>query len=552
MFPQLRYVRSLPRYRRIVTVLARHGFGSVLEYLQLDRYLSLPARILRQAPALPISPAEHLRQALEELGPTFVKLGQVLSTRPDLLPPDFIAELSKLRDAVAASPWATVQQQLTEAYGDALEKTFMWVDPQPLGSASLAQVHAAALPDGSEVVLKVQRPGIKKIIESDLEILHDLASLAERTPLGVVYDPREIVSEFSFTLRNELDYRREGSNADRFRRNFLGERYIYIPKIYWEHSGPIVLVLERLHGVKLDDLAGLEAAGYDRHQVALNATRIMVKELLEDGFFHADPHPGNFLVMPGEVIGAMDFGMVGHLTEHDRLNLIRFYAAVMQLNASEVVEQLLRMGAVRGRVDRLALERDIRHLLNKYYGLPLKDIRAGDVLDEVVPIAFHHRLRLPSDLWLFAKAVIVMEGVGQQLDPHMDVFAVFEPYARRLLQDSFLPKHWAPDLIGGAEAWSYLVGQVPRLGLDLFRNIERGESPFLFRFGANKETLDRLDQLTTRLSISLLIAGLIIGVASLLSIAATNQVLLPLTVLGFLFILGLGVWFIVSILRTGK
>jgi ubiquinone biosynthesis protein len=552
MFPQFRHVRHLPRYRRIVTVFARHGFGSALQMLQLDRYLALPVSILRQEPPPHISPAEHLRLALEELGPTFVKLGQVLSTRPDLVPPVFLAELIKLQDSVPPTPWETVRAVLIDELGQAPEDIFAHIDLEPLGAASLAQVYGAILKDGSQVVIKVQRPNIHATIDSDLEILEDLAALAQRTPLGELYNPAEVVAEFAFTLRNELDYRREGRNADRFRANFAREQYLYIPAVHWEYTTRCVLVLERIEGIKIDNVTALDAAGYDRHRVALHAAHIIIKEVLEDGFFHADPHPGNLLVMPDEVIGAMDFGMVGRLSQADRLNLIRLYTVAIRLDAATVVEQLLRMGAAAANVDRHTLEHDISHLLTKYYGLPLKDIHAKEIIEEVIPIAFKHHLRLPPDLWLLGKTLTMMEGVGRQLDPGFDIFEASQPFVRRLMLRMWSPLEWGPGVLEQLDSWRYLVSEMPRIGTTLLRNLEQGDLPLFLRIGANDQTLTHLDRLATRLSLSLLISSLLIGLSFLLPIATGNLYILIPTGIGFLFVLGLGLWFLVSILRGGK
>ena len=275
MLRNFRRVRNLKRYRKIVGVLARHGFGSIFVNLQVDRYLPLPPRIFKQSARPPsLTAAEHLRVALEELGPTFIKLGQILSIRPDLFPPQYILELSKLREQAPATPWEEIHALLKKEYGDSLETAFKEIETEPLGSASLAQVHAAFLADGSPVVLKIQRPNIRHTIEADLDILTDLASLAQRTSWGKVYDPIEIVTQFAFTLQNELDYHREGINADRFRKNFRHETHLLIPEIYWDLSTPLVLVMERIEGVRIDHLDELEHQGFDRKQIARHAARI--------------------------------------------------------------------------------------------------------------------------------------------------------------------------------------------------------------------------------------------------------------------------------------
>jgi ubiquinone biosynthesis protein len=307
--------RQLNRYRQISEILIGHGFGAILGQIGLDSHLNLPRRLLRRpVDGNGLSTAEHVRLALEQLGPTFVKLGQILSTRPDLLPPDYLAELSRLQDNVPPADWETVKSVIETELGGALEDKFTGFDPTPIAAASLAQVHQATLPGGEKVVVKVQRPGIRRIIDLDLTILQDLARLAQdRISWMGMYDLPELAEEFALQLRAELDYRREGHNADRFRANFKNELHLHVPKVYWNYTTSRVLTQEFISGIKISDVAALDEAGYNRHQIALYSARFIVQEILEDGFFHADPHPGNIVVMPGEVIGMMDFGTVGHL-----------------------------------------------------------------------------------------------------------------------------------------------------------------------------------------------------------------------------------------------
>jgi len=553
-----RRIRHLRRYREIAQVLLRHGFGELVELVERLPSLPLPRRLLRRLrpPAPALGTPRRLRMALEELGPTFIKLGQVLSTRPDLLPPDFIAELSRLRDDVPPGPWEPVRQLIEEELGAPLEELFASFDPQPLAAASLAQVHPATLADGTEVVVKVQRPGIEGTIETDLEILADVARLfQERTVLGDIYDLPGVVEEFAATLRAELDFYREGRNADRFRANFAGEGFLYIPKVYWDLTTRRVLVLERIEGIRIDDVEALDAAGYDRYRVALHATRMVVKEVLEDGFFHADPHPGNFVVMPGEVIGAMDFGMVGYLTHRDRTDLVRLYIYVVQLDEEGIVEQLVRMGMVGGKVDRDRLRRDVGRLLRKYQGLPLKAIRAGEIMQEALPIAFRHRLRLPSELWLLGKTLAMMEGVGMRLYPDFDPFTVSEPYVRRFIIQLLSPAEWGSTLLRSMSDWAYLTTLLPRVGARLLTQAERGELEIGLRHLGLEQALRRLDRLVSRLSLSLLVAAMIVGLALLVPafhLAEQGGLMTALVVAGFVGVSLLGFWLILSILRSGR
>jgi len=555
----VRSVRHIQRYREIAQVFIRHGFGELAETLELVPYLSLPRRLLRRGKpaASPLGVQQRLRLVLEELGPTFVKLGQVLSTRPDILPPTYVAELAKLQDTVPPAEWEPVRTQIETELGAPLEKLFTNFDPTPIAAASLAQVHAATLPDGSQVAVKVQRPGIEATIETDLEIIFDLARLLQaRTPLGEVYDLPETAEEFATTLRAELDFHREGGNADRFRANFAHEPSLYIPHVYWDYTTRRVLTLERIYGIKVDDIQALDAAGYDRHRIALHAAHMIVKEVLEDGFFHADPHPGNFVVMPGEVIGAMDFGMVGHLSHQTRSSMMRLYTAAVQLDEQDIVDQLIRMGVVSGSVERARLQQDVLRLLHKYYGMPLGTLRAREVIEEVMPIVFRHHLHLPSALWLLGKTLAMMEGVGLKLDPHFDVFAVSEPYVRRFMWHTVSPRIWGPSLLKGVTDWVELLGLLPRVGSQLLTRLERGEAEVVVVHKGLEQALARIDRSANRISLSVLLAAIIVGLALLVpafNLAEHRWSLATILVIaGFVGASLLGLWLIFSIWRSRK
>ncbi len=547
----VRGIRHLRRFQQIAQVLIRHGFGELVDLVSAPPFVS---RVLRRSP--PLGTPQRLRMALEELGPTFVKLGQVLSTRPDLLPPEYIAELARLQDAVPPVSWEEIRPLLETELGGPLDQVFATVDPVPLAAASLAQVHAATLRDGSSVVIKVQRPGVESVVRVDLDILADVARLLQaQTPLRELYDLPAMVEDFAATLRAELDFYREGRNADRFRANFADEPYLYIPRIYWDYTTRRVLVMERIHGIKIDDIQALDAAGYDRYRIGLHAARMIIKEVLEDGFFHADPHPGNFVVMPGEVIGAMDFGMVGYLSHRTRMDLIRLYIAAVQMDEEAVVDQLIRMGAVGGAVDRRGLQHDLARLLRKYQGMPLKAIRAREVMEEAMPIAFRYHLRLPPELWLLGKTLAMMEGVGLKLAPDFDIFAVSQPYVRRFLWEMALPPAWAPSLIRDVDEWAYLFGLIPRVGAQLLSQAERGELEITLHHRGLEQALARLDRLANRLSLSVLLAALIVGLALLIPafhLGERGGVITVLTVGGFLLASLLGFWLILSILRAGR
>ncbi len=543
-----RPIRHLRRYRHIFTVFARHGFGFALSQLPFDpAWLHKP--LSEQPTPRPESFPAHFRQALEELGPAFIKLGQMLSTRPDVLPPSYIRELSKLQDAVPPVPWEEIEPVFERELGASPDDLFAHIDHQPIAAASLGQVYVVYLPEGDKAVAKVQRPNIWPIVQTDLEILQDLAHYAEQhTQLGNIYRLVEISEDFANTLKNELDYMREGRNADRFRANFAKESYLYIPKVYWQYSTRRVLVLEFISGIRVDDIPALERAGYDPKVFAAHAAQIIIKEVLIDGFFHADPHPGNLVAMSGGVLGAMDFGMVGYLSHDDRTNLIRLYTVAVRMDARGLVDELVRIGAASREVNRRALTRDVERLLNYYNGMPLKDIRVGNLLEDVMPIAFKYHLRFPSNLWLLGRALMIMEALGMRLDPDFDIFAFSAPYVTRLLIKSLLPnRHWVESAMRTGVLWGDLLDDFPRVMQLVLSRVEHREPLTL---AVDRPSLQILDQLVTRLALSIIVAGMIIGLALILpSTTESVWIVQAIVGLGFAISLAMGSWVFISIVR---
>jgi len=549
MRPITRRVRSLQRYRQVVSVLARHGFGGALEYLSVHRRLSLSKGELRPSEEPLESPAQHLRAAMEELGPTFIKLGQILSTRSDLLPEPFIEELRKLQDHVPSEPWESMRPVIEHELGRPIEEVFATIDTEPIGAASLAQVYAAELLDGTPVAVKVQRPNIREIVELDLEILHDLASLAQRTQLGELYDPEAVAEEFAFTLLNELDYRRERRNAEQFRRNFADEPAVLIPQFYEEYCTERLLVMERLQGIKIDAVDALRAAGHDTRAIARIASRLIIKEVLEDGFFHADPHPGNYLMLPDGRIGVLDFGMVGVLNEDDRINLARLYIAIVRLDTHAILNVFARMGAFTRFTDRVKLARAAERIINKYRGRTLKESHFTEFWNDLTELCRQYHLRLPSNLWLVGKTLVMLEGIGRELDPDYDLFEVSKPFVRQLSKTAWLPTLSLQDVVEQLDTWRYLLREMPTMLMQWLQSVERGKVPVEAQIGATQETLDRLDAMITRLSLSILVAAFIVGIALLLPATRDIPFGATLTMIGFFGATVLGVWLLISILK---
>lgn len=526
MLPIARQARNLGRYRQIAQVLVRHGFGFVVEQLGLVNLLSLPRRlILRVPPAPPRRVAERLRLALVELGPTFVKLGQLLSTRPDVLPADFIEELNKLQDTVppfsSALAVATIEFELGRPIGQLFREFSM----QPLAAASLGQVHAAVLHTGEQVVVKVQRPDIAGIIETDLGIVTDLAELAqERTIFGTHYDLVELANEFSTTLRDELNYLREGSHAERFRRNFAGNKMVHIPTVYWDYCTRRVLTSERLYGIKINNVAGLDAARMDRPRLARHSLQLIIEEVFEHGFFHADPHPGNFFALPGEVIGAVDFGQVSSLDHETTRQLLLLLLALIDRDSDGIVRALIRLHILSPLDVTPVLRREIQRFIDRYVDRPLSELSFRGMGDDVLYLMRRYRLHMPSPLALLLKTLIMAEGTGLQIDPELDVFSIARPYARRAILSQLSPRIIAQQLADHArdvtEATFALPGQ---LG-GVLQRLDAGELVVKTR----EEELQRL-------------AGALLGAANRLAVALVLSALI--IALGLLALaVGIGQW----------
>ncbi len=545
--------RHLRRYRDIVAILAKHGLGALVDQLSLAAYLRLPKRASQPEVAEQerLTIPQRLRMAVEELGPTFIKFAQILSTRPDLIPPAYLTELIRLQDTVPPAPWELVKARIEDELGP-LDQVFASFETQPVAAASLGQVYSARLQSGEEVVVKVRRPGIEEVVDVDLEILRDLAQwAAKHTPLSEFYELPEIIEDFAHTLRNEMDYLSEGQNADRFRRNFVNETALYVPRVYWDHTTEKVLTLERISGIKINDIVALDAARIDRHQVALNSARIIIKSMLEDGFFHADPHPGNFFVMDNAVIGAMDFGMVGSLSPWDREHLIRLYLAAVQLDAREIVDELIYVGAAPPHIGRAGIEREMQRLLVKYYGRSLKEIQARQLVHEVTPIAFQYHLHLPSQWWLLGKTLGMMEGLGLQLDPDFDIFEVSQPYVRKLLWQMVSPRKWAGKMARGMLDWSDLWADLPQRGSRLLDQVEKGELQFMLNPRELDKILNHLDRRSNRVTVSVLVAALIISLGLLIAASAPGEAWgSRLSVVGLAVAAALCLWLLLSILRS--
>jgi ubiquinone biosynthesis protein len=553
--PQAR--TSSGRYRQVAEILARHGLGYLVGILGLERFVPFHRGILgHPRRPEPYTRPEHVRMALEELGATFTKLGQIVSTRSDLVPPDYQAELAKLQDAAPTVSIEEIREALLTELGRPLEEFFASFDPAPLAAASIGQAHAATLPDGTEVVVKVRRPGVVEQVEADLAILQNLAVRAShRWEMAKQYDLVTLVQEFAQTLREELDYIREGRNAERFAANFSGDPTVHIPRIFWETTTARVLTLERLHGMKIDDVEALAAAGIDRKELAVQSSRILLKMVFDDGFFHADPHPGNFFVEPDGRIGIVDFGMVGVVDDRTEAQLVAVLLAITSQDAERLSDAFLDLGMAREHIDREALQRDLQHLVSRYYGQPLGEIALGPLLQDALGIVRRHHLQLPSSLALLLKTVVMSEGVGVQLDPEFRLTSVLAPYAQHLMLRQYSPALWARRLSRAGLDAARLGVELPEQARRILGDLERGNFEVGVRPMGFEPLMQRAEQLINRLVLGMIAAAFIVGLAFLMSVYhpfGGKAWMGPFFAIGFVIAAMLGVYLAWSILRSGR
>lgn len=495
----------------------------------------------------------HLRLALEELGTTFIKLGQILSTRADLLSPEYLVELTKLQDSAPPVAFEAIQQTIEAELGQSSEKLFAELDPTPLAAASIGQAHAATLWDGTEVVVKVRRPGVVEQVNEDLEILKELAATASRHwEFADRYDLIGLVEEFSQTLRSELDYIREGHNAERFATNFAADPHIDVPRVFWEATTSRVLTLERIRGIKINDLEALDHQGTDRSWLAHYATNIVLKMVCEDGFFHADPHPGNFFIEQNGTIGLIDFGMVGVLDERTQELLAELLIVINRQDADHLVDVFLDLGVTRKRIDRALLRRDVEHLLAAYWGLPLGELKVTTVLNDIYSVMRRHGLHLPPNLALLFKTVIMIEGLGVHLDPNFQFTSSLAPYTERLVLRQYSPSRWVRGFGRASVDFAKLAAELPQHLRRIVTEAENGNLQIGMRPEGFDSIINRLEKIVNRIVLGVIAAAFINGLAVLVSVyrpAGWERWGWVVFAFGFLCALLLGVYLAWSILK---
>ena len=557
-----RTYRNVNRVRQIVNVFLKYGFGKIIDQIHLSGSIPFRRRFrtFGQWPSLkgPTVP-ERLRMAFTELGPSFIKLAQILSSRPDLITKQFSDEFKKLQDRVPPFPVEEAIGIIEEEIGLPMTRIFSYFDNTPVAAASIAQVHHGRLLDGSDAIVKIQRPGIREQIETDISILKTVAALMERyIPESAFFNPAGIVEEFSRTVRKELDFTEEARNGCRFKRNLQGNPDVYIPKIFAEFTSERIIFMEKIEGVRIDDIQGITRLGLDRVRLAKIGVDAYFKQILEDGFFHADPHAGNIFAMPDGRIAFMDFGIVGRVTPQLRETMANTFLALINRDYDMLIEQYIELGLVPEHADlevfRREFKSDLLDFLEPLYGLTLKELNFAEYMDTVTHLAVKHSLRIPSDLLLVNKAMLILQNLGLELDPGFDFIAAAEPYARKLIKERVRPSRIYEKAKRNFVEVSDFFVLFPKQMKQIIRKLLRDDIHFkMTHIGLDKLIRD-MDRSSNRIAFSMIISAMLLS-AAIMHATGVGPTIYGMSILGFMafgIAFVLGIWLIISIIRSGR
>ena len=541
----------------IAQVAVRHGFGYFLETHKLTHLLPWPRRPAALDTELSSTArGQHLREMLDELGPTFVKFGQLLSTRPDIVPPDIITELRALQDDVKPFPFSEVERMIAQELELPLEKLFLEFEERPTAAASIGQVHRAVLPNGRRVAVKVQRPDAPRKIEADLALLYQAARLAkERVRALDFIDARELVDEFARSIRHELDYRQEGRNAQAFHRHFAGHPHVRIPRVYWSYSRQRVLTLEMVEGTQLADIELDDYTLDERNRLATLLTETWMTMIFRNGFFHGDPHPANILVIGPEQIGLVDFGQAGKLSDDDISKMTALFIDAASENVDVLAKRLGELGVRYERSREAELQAELRELYYKYYGARLSEIDPMQVVREAFALIYSQNLRLPTRFVILDKAIATLASVTTELHPDFNVFEVAKPYARDLMMRRYTPNRMLRRATKETRALAQVIRETPYQWHDVLEQARHGQLELVFRHKGLDELAHKLDVVFNRLVVAVVVAGGLIG-SSLIGIFAKNgphvMGLHVISFIGFLLSGILGVWLLIGVVKSGR
>ncbi len=543
--------KNIDRYKEISRILAKYGFSILAD--KLDDSSVINSLFLKKSKNLSnkYSRAERVKMALEELGPTFVKFGQILSTRYDILPKDIVEQLSNLQDKVKTFEY-NIAKQIFETQNDVkIENVFRSFNKKPIAAASIGQVYKGVLKDGKDVVIKIQRPNIRIIIEKDLDILYSIASLLDahfekKIPIKYV----NVVNEFSYFIKKELDYTYEAQNYDNFRNKFKDNDSVVIPKVYWDYSTKKVLVTQELKGIKVNNIREIENKDIDKQKLANIGCNMFLEQIFIHGYFHGDPHPGNILIIDKDKIGLIDFGLVGYLDNNVMTFLKDLLKSIVRKDTNKIIRSLRRINAINSDTDEMLFKRDLNYVLNYYCNIPIDKINFNEALNEFLLISYKNKVKIPSQLILLVKATMTIEGTGKKLDPKFSLSKTSKDLLKKIKKEKFKPNNlidevvWkTTDIFEGLKNLQWIIRRV-------FTKIEKNKFKITFRLEGFKELEKEINIMTNKISLSLIVSSIIVG-SSIIIQSKTGPTLLGMPALGFIGFIAagiLGLFLIVSIL----
>lgn len=554
-------VNYINRYREIAMQFSKNGLGFLIEEIGIDRVISLPKRILlrqQNDEVLEKTYAERIRIFIEEMGTTFIKLGQIASTRGDLLPPDLIKELEKLQSHVAPFPATEARKLIEESLEAPIDELFMIFDDTPVGSASIGQVHRAMLHTGEDVAVKVQRANIEKTVRTDLEILRHLAVLAESNlEWARNYQVTDMIEEFSDALINELDYTIEARNVERIGKTHKNDDKIKIPEIYWEYSTKNVMVMDFIKGIPVNHFDELDKLNINRSDLAETLARAIFQQIFEEGYFHGDPHPGNVSVLRDGTLVFLDFGMIGRLTSDLKNNFGSLLISLMRKDSDGVVKAIVKMGVVPSDVSMRDLNREAEIMRDKYYDVPLSKLNFSDAVNDLFGIANKYKIKLPQDFTILAKTLLTLESVVSQLDPDFSIMDVAEPFGKALLLERYNPKNLLNFQIDEIQQLGSELREVTENVHQFSKGLKNQNLPIEIDVKGRSQFSKHLDRVINRLSFSIVLlafsivmVGLIVGSAILGEGSIIFRI--PIIEIAAIFAMGMFIWLLWSIVKSGR
>ena len=549
----IRLLRNIGRTSEIVTVLLNHGFGDLVDRIGLRNFWYRWRRLFGRQPTEPLRHlrlVERIRMTLEKLGPTYIKFGQVMSTRPDIVPPEMLIELQKLQEGVPPFPSDDAVAELESELGRPVDQLFASFDRTPLAAGSLGQVHRARHFNGTELAVKIRRPTAVRDVERDLLLMQEMAVLLDRNVAEAqVFDPVGLVNHFARSIRREMNFAREARTMDEFRRLFRQDATLYVPQVFWELTTDAVVTMEFVDALHIDELSQLAGTKFVPSEIAANGARIFMKQIFEFGVFHGDPHPGNIRIRRDGTICLLDYGMVGVLDEKTREQLIDLLLAVSQQDVDTAVKLVLKIGEPFREVDRPLLQIDMRDFVSNYYGVELERLNVGRLLSDFVAILSNHSIRCPGSLMLLIRCLVTLEGVGRTLDPEFNLAAHLQPFVERLVKARYSPSHLADRLLAESRNLLGYAHDIPGHVSRTLRKLSEDD----LRIQLEHRNLDHfileLERSSNRLVVGMVVASLIVASALIISQgASTIWVTLPTYVLSSL----LALWLVYGIFRSGR